>query len=394
MRLLSLIASLLVSMPALAQWEPKNAPTVADDGGAARVYYVHSYHDHDETRVNRAGLDDLISVHVQNFSSLLKQTNQSCSGIVLFIDGSAIKGLEPHSCDLQGGHVRYHLLRTPQSQEIWQMLLGSPSGYVRQVAISVGANDQFSIPSTVTSFELEIIPRGKLFTFLGIMFAGLLTFVWLCRNRGLIRSGTPGVPVLKQPYNLSQFQMAFWFFLVVVSYVFIWLINDELDTITDSILGLLGIGAGTALGSALIDKNKQPVADPSSSATPPEPGKSRESRGFLVDLLNDEGGLSLHRFQLFVWTLVLGVIFCAAVYKNLHMPEFSATLLGLMGLSSGTFLGFKVPEGRKPVDQLVEQPAVQAVAQPVVQTVAQPIVQPVATPVAQPVAEPGGGTTP
>jgi hypothetical protein len=33
-----------------------------------------------------------------------------------------------------------------------------------------------------------------------------------------------------------------------------------------------------------------------------------------------------------------------SVYKDLAMPEFSATLLGLMGLSSGTYLGFKVPE--------------------------------------------------
>jgi len=47
---------------------------------------------------------------------------------------------------------------------------------------------------------------------------------------------------------------------------------------------------------------------------------------------------------MFVWTLVLGVIFVGSVYKNLEMPEFSATLLGLMGISSGTYLGFKVPE--------------------------------------------------
>ena len=47
---------------------------------------------------------------------------------------------------------------------------------------------------------------------------------------------------------------------------------------------------------------------------------------------------------MFVWTLVLGIIFIASVYNNLSMPEFSSTLLGLMGISSGTYLGFKVPE--------------------------------------------------
>jgi hypothetical protein len=348
MRSLPLLVFLFSSLPALAQWEPKNAPTVADDGGPPRVYYAHSYHDHDEARANMAGLDDLMSVHVQNFSALLKETNQSCSAIILFIDGMAVKGLQPHSCDPNSGHVRYHLLRTRQSEEVWRMLLGSPSGYLRPVSISVGSTDQFSIPTNVTTFDLEVIPRGKLFTFFAITALGLGVFIWLCRNRGLIRSGQPGVPPVKQPYNLSLFQMAFWFFLVIVSYVFIWMINDELDTITDSILLLLGIGTGTALGASLIDKNKEPLPEQATIATPPEPGKPRESRGFLVDLLNDEGGISLHRFQLFVWTLVLGVIFCGSVYNNLQMPEFSATLLGLMGLSSGTFLGFKLPEGTKP----------------------------------------------
>jgi hypothetical protein len=37
-------------------------------------------------------------------------------------------------------------------------------------------------------------------------------------------------------------------------------------------------------------------------------------------------------------------MFVSSVYNRLTMPEFSATLLGLMGLSSGTYIGFKFPE--------------------------------------------------
>ena len=135
------------------------------------------------------------------------------------------------------------------------------------------------------------------------------------------------------PFSLSLFQMAFWFFLVIAAYVFVWMITDELDTITESVLALIGIGAGTALGSTLIDQGK-----PTAMASGP-------SQGFITDVLRDDSGsISLHRFQMFVWTLVLGVIFIASVYNNLSMPQFSATLLGLMGISSGTYLGFKVPE--------------------------------------------------
>jgi len=48
--------------------------------------------------------------------------------------------------------------------------------------------------------------------------------------------------------------------------------------------------------------------------------------------------------QVFAWTIVLGIMFISSVYNRLTMPEFSATLLGLMGISSGTYIGFKFPE--------------------------------------------------
>jgi hypothetical protein len=68
------------------------------------------------------------------------------------------------------------------------------------------------------------------------------------------------------------------------------------------------------------------------------------SSGFLRDVLSDSSGYSFHRFQIFAWTIVLGIIFVSSVYNSLTMPEFSTTLLGLMGLSAGTYIGFKFPE--------------------------------------------------
>ena len=65
---------------------------------------------------------------------------------------------------------------------------------------------------------------------------------------------------------------------------------------------------------------------------------------WLNDLLSDLNGLSFHRFQMFVWTIVLGVIFAISAYTDLLMPNFSATLPGLMGISAGTYIGFKFPE--------------------------------------------------
>ncbi|MEA2338998.1 MAG: hypothetical protein QOE82_3005 [Thermoanaerobaculia bacterium] len=325
------VLSLFMATAVLAQWEPKDAPAhLPDNGGPPRVYYAHSYF---EDNPHQAGLDDRLSVHVQNFGTLLKNANGNCQGIVLFLDGMPIKGDKPESCDPVAGHVRYRLLRTKEDDAAWHTLLGSPPGYTHSVAVSVGSDQQFSIPSTAT-FMLEIIPHRQFIVFIVLIVLALAIFIHLCRTTSLVRSGTHPVPH-QRPYSLSLFQMSFWFFLVIAAYVFMWMITDELDTITDSVLALIGIGAATALGAALIDKNK-------TSPEPDEPGGT--SKGFLSDVMSDPTGVSLHRFQMFVWTLVLGVIFVGSVYKNLEMPEFSATLLGLMGISSGTYLGFKVPE--------------------------------------------------
>jgi hypothetical protein len=72
----------------------------------------------------------------------------------------------------------------------------------------------------------------------------------------------------------------------------------------------------------------------------------RADKFFLIDLLTDGSGISLHRFQIFVWTIVLGVVFGVSVYRDLVMADFSPTLLGLMGISSGAYIGFKFPENK------------------------------------------------
>jgi hypothetical protein len=68
------------------------------------------------------------------------------------------------------------------------------------------------------------------------------------------------------------------------------------------------------------------------------------SGNFLKDILSDATGVTLHRFQMLVWTVVLGIVFALQVYRNLAMMDFSPELLALQGISGGTYLGFKVPE--------------------------------------------------
>ena len=309
-----------------------------------------------------AGLGDRVTVTVRNFPALLAKVNGNCRGIVLFLDTLPLRQMPPESCNQYDGTVRYTLDRVPENDEEWHRLLGSPNGFIRKTRLSVGADDQFAYPTDVAAFPLKILPAARFYGFLVLLVVAVIAFVLLCRRSTMIRAAVDPVTGTR-PFSLSRFQMAFWFFLVIVGYFFMYLITGELDTITDSILALMGIGAGTALGAALIDSSPSGTATrttvavtPStetvtSVSTPVPPARPEPSKGFMHDILSDsDGGISIHRFQMFAWTLILGVIFVGSVYKNLAMPEFNATLLGLMGISSGTYLGFKVPE-KKQADQ-------------------------------------------
>ncbi|MEP6974714.1 MAG: hypothetical protein ABI787_04890 [Spartobacteria bacterium] len=69
-------------------------------------------------------------------------------------------------------------------------------------------------------------------------------------------------------------------------------------------------------------------------------------KGVISDLLAENNVISFHRFQIFVWTLILGIMFVANVCNELAMPEFSATLLDLLGISAATYVGFKLPAAK------------------------------------------------
>jgi ABC-type Mn2+/Zn2+ transport system permease subunit len=80
------------------------------------------------------------------------------------------------------------------------------------------------------------------------------------------------------------------------------------------------------------------------AVTPPPP---RVSRGFLRDILSDDEGIDISRMQMAVWTLVLTFVFVYSVWSDLAMPTFDPVLLGLLGISNGTYVGFKMPAALK-----------------------------------------------
>jgi len=127
------------------------------------------------------------------------------------------------------------------------------------VPVSVGYENEKPIPSNVTS-DLEIIDQTWLWIFLILFALTLILFVWLAKNTSIIRDAGPGLVPKNRTYSLGRTQMAFWLFVVTASYVFIWMITGDRESITESALALLGISSVTALSAAGIGSSKQSTA--------------------------------------------------------------------------------------------------------------------------------------
>src|SRR5262249_38642400 len=95
-----------------------------------------------------------------------------------------------------------------------------------------------------------------------VVFLLLLGAFALCAARtNVIRDGSPtefapGKTALGT-FSLSKTQGAWWFFVILSTYLFIGLVTGQFaSSINSTALILLGIGAGTVLGSTIIDAQK------------------------------------------------------------------------------------------------------------------------------------------
>jgi hypothetical protein len=350
--------------------------------------------------------------------------NAGIGDLVPIIDGHALVGVHPTNpasvpdpVPLDDGqpvhHLKFHLERNDANKQAWSHLLNDPLPFQRRVEFTLGFENGAALDTWVTKDGTDpesqafliVVPGAK--AGIGGMIIGtaLLVFLFLAGRTDIVRDTTaPLRPDERHPYSLAKTQMAFWFFIVISAYFVLWMITGDKDTITNSVVVLIGISAGTALGAAVVDASKSSGEDVRkfvASDLPADPKeraqelhrrqrsaeddlarlaaerarlKEREElsaneqaraavldrlhvikrqreffsfpawKRVLYDLLGENYLISFHRFQIFIWTLVLGVIFVSSVLHDLAMPDFSPTLLAIMGISGGTYIGFKLPE--------------------------------------------------
>jgi len=347
--------------------------------------------------------DFVVLTFDQPWAKILNQQKPpNTNKLGLYINDLFMKGLEPMGMPDQPKSVMFQLKRNDDNRPAWSVFFG------RKSSISTGSRDDETLKLTVGLQDgswaaqnpdhplyLEYLPGWTAKAVLLISFlVALLTIVMGIKSSMLRDSGDPRTDGKPGTFSLGRCQMALWFVTVVFAYLFNYAVTGDISPIPQGVLILMGIGAGTALGSAVIDVNKRtatkadllnwnaqnvalpqqikdlktkidstPAGDSNLPALQQQLLTSQQqlasvtaqlaqipttmvqpSEGFIRDVLSDANGISFHRLQVFGWTLVFWAVFATTLFKTITMTDFDTTQLALLGISGGTYLGFKVQE--------------------------------------------------
>ena len=255
------------------------APGDKDKSSAAKVKDAWRILPENNTgRKDEAWLGQAIRVKVENLD-LFRQTlceegdckKGDCKekDISLFLNRMELKGVRPRMIDDKKSELEFLLLRRealpaylndPQQKSVWATLFGFQDQLTltpRNVEVSVGAEDGKPLESGAKLRLIRIHVDVWAFLYLVVIVTMSLTYMYAGRKGAFSDRGPLESDVTNPALSLARVQMGFWFFLVVAAFVFIWMVIGELPGIPASVLGLIGIASGTALGAAAIDSDKR-----------------------------------------------------------------------------------------------------------------------------------------
>jgi len=281
--------------------------------------------------------------------------------------------------------------------DIWQKLRTRvfPWGTVTVTLVTKLSDREHNFPTAVFSlddpqatalkgnpFTLDTVDPGTLYAAIIVVLFLIILFISVAFRTDILRDPTRKLRSdLNFPFSLSRLQMAFWLFVVVSSFLFLFVATQKVTVLNVTCLWLIGIGSGTALGAAIItpgDTSNQIAANKAMQVKAEEdrnrlrvlqqkkrrgetldPGQLAELetlekvpksysgfaslRQLLIDVISDDTeGVAIYRFQMLAWTIALGFVFIFKVAVDRSIPTFDVATLGLLGISSGTYLGFKL----------------------------------------------------
>jgi hypothetical protein len=167
------------------------------------------------------------------------------------------------------------------------------------------------------------------------------------------------------PHSLSRLQMTLWIATVMLGFIVLWCLTQSDHLINSTALALIGISATSMVFAQVIDfpTDADKIIDAALAAvlTTFKSGSSTENEvepkliaareaglittnHFARDIFAEKGTTrsDLHRVQLAAFTVFYFVVYVLSLNESLALPEFSTNTLALLGISSASYLGFKI----------------------------------------------------
>jgi hypothetical protein len=184
----------------------------------------------------------------------------------------------------------------------------------------------------------------------GLCFLSLAVIVILLDHfYGMLRA--PNTAVIK-PYSFSRVQLAWWTVIIISAFAAILIVQCDVPVFDQSTIILLGISVATTATAKVID-----ISDQSNPKVNPA-NLNLGSDNFILDILSDQNGVTVHRLQTVLFNFIFGIWFILKVWNNIAMlpsgkldashiiPIMDANNLLLLGLSSGTYAAMKATENK------------------------------------------------
>lgn len=233
---------------------------------------------------------------------------------------------QPTTVELDGQPVSSFTIDSPESitlhlASVPEPPSGSHGQLIRQIVVVVGEKRSPSVCIRQITWGVVVQPR-VLFPLVAYII--VLLCVLLPHAGAVLKSQTGH-------WSLSKAQMGLWTVVFGGTYIILAAARMEFLPISSGMFWLMGISSTTAVGAKAIAVQR---------------GEGQQKSSHLLSEYDASANgyrLSLHRCQIALWTAIIVVIYLTMVYGTMSLPDIPDSMLVLMGISGGTYLGFSYP---------------------------------------------------
>lgn len=295
--------------------------------------------------------DNIIRFTISNPKAFLAARPTDIARVVMYANGLELKGIctgwnsNVTRISINNGNlpvmdstadIDIVLRRNDSTQAAWNFFYSSGRNFTEHYAdihASIGWEGMSDLEnvSPVATLRVAYYYSWIFWLWLSLFFIIISGFLLLALKTDALRDSKGGA------FSLSLTLLFFWTLLIVGAFIYTLVLTDVATSMNSSVLLLLGVSIATSGGATAIDLT-------STQKHPDLPDKPH--RTFFKDILTDGNIFSIHRIQVCMWNLVLGLYFIIFTMEHKTMPVFSETLLFLAGFSSLSYLGAKIPENR------------------------------------------------